>query len=80
MSKPSLTLLRVEIENTLLLTTYYIGSYQNEVAFLEKCYGWISTGYVTGGEKERHSFWGFVWAGKWSFGFGKIVIHKDPES
>lgn len=47
----------------------------------EKCYGVVSSGYWYAGGPEKepysYSFWGVVWAGKWTFGFGKVT-HEEP--
>ena len=51
---------------------WYIGSYKGRHGIHEECYGWLVTGYWSG-ERYSHTYWGLVWAGRWTFGVGRIV-------
>lgn len=53
---------------------WYFGKYKAELH--ENCYGFIKTGYWYAGGPEKkpvtHRYWGLVWAGKYTFGVGRI--------
>lgn len=55
---------------------WYLGSYRADSIY-ELCYGFLCTGfwYAGGPEKQPfdHTFWGFVWAGKYTLGIGRIT-------
>lgn len=56
---------------------WYFGSYRDRHGLHECCYGWVVSGYWYAGGLENkpydHKFWGFVWAGKYTFGVGRIT-------
>lgn len=56
-------------------SSWYVGPYRSDV--YESCYGFLATGYAAlGGPEDRpytHYFWGVIWAGKYTFGIGRIT-------
>jgi len=54
---------------------WYFGSYRGRHGIYECCYGWLVVGYsgwCSNGDTLSHTFWGFVWRGRYTLGIGRV--------